>query len=386
MILALDTENTTWNKGSPFDTRNANVCISYAYRQPDGVLVAGALKTEEARPHIERLLGEATCIVGFNLKYDLHWLRRLGYEIPATTIYCCQVAEFLLDRQQNPYPSLNGCADKYLRESKHDAIAEYWKRGVNTDAIPWDELSAYAAHDASLTLRVYEAQQANMPENLRKILKIRMVDMQGLMEMESNGLYIDRPLIEKKAKEAEDEIQKIRTSLNKYHNVPDFNWTSPAQLSALLYGGEITQEVRVPSGVVYKTGARKGEPKFAKEERVYVLPRMYKPINGSESAKEGQWSVSEEFLVQLKGGNKELINGILRIKELEKMNGTYLRGMLEFAEEMHFPNPEIVHGQFNQCVTKTGRLSSSKPNMQNIAGSIKSIFRSRYVHQPQLGT
>lgn len=381
MILAIDTENTTYNTGSPFDERNRNVCISYAYRQPDGVLVSGAIKSEEARPHIEGLLRQASLVVGFNLKYDLHWLRRCGYVVPETTLYCCQVAEFLLGRQQSPYPSLDDCATKYFGEVKDERIAEYWKRGVDTADIPWDELHAYACRDAELTLKVYEHQQQVLPEHLRKLIKIRMVDLAGLVEMESNGLPIDRPLIETKAKEAENEIETIKTSLNKYHNVPDFNWTSPAQLSALLYGGTITQEVRVPTGTVFKSGARKGELKFAKEDRVYVLPRMYTPVKGSETAKDGVWSVSEEYLVQLKGKNKELISGILRIKELEKLNSTYLRGLLDFIEEMHFPNKNIVHGQFNQCVTKTGRLSSSKPNMQNIAGSIKQIFRSRYEYQ-----
>ena len=33
MILVIDTENTTHNKGSPFDQRNQNVCISYASAQ-----------------------------------------------------------------------------------------------------------------------------------------------------------------------------------------------------------------------------------------------------------------------------------------------------------------------------------------------------------------
>ena len=38
----------------------------------------------------------------------------------------------------------------------------------------------------------------------------------------------------------------------------------------------------------------------------------------------------------------------------------------------------VLHGQLNQCVARTGRLSSSKPNLQNFDGEIKQLFGSRY--------
>ena len=38
----------------------------------------------------------------------------------------------------------------------------------------------------------------------------------------------------------------------------------------------------------------------------------------------------------------------------------------------------IIYGQLNQCVARTGRLSSSKPNLQNFDGEIKGLFTTRY--------
>jgi len=38
----------------------------------------------------------------------------------------------------------------------------------------------------------------------------------------------------------------------------------------------------------------------------------------------------------------------------------------------------MIYGQLNQCVARTGRLSSSKPNLQNFDGEIKTLFYSRY--------
>ncbi len=379
MILAVDTENTTWNKGNPFDTRNFNVCISTACRERAGAPIQTRVFWPETRADFGRIFEEAELIVGFNLKYDLHWLQKLGYDIGERRVYDCQLAEYIHGGQVQPYPSLSGCALRHLGEDKLDVVAEqYWKKGINTHEVPRAVLAEYAAKDAELTYRLYEFYKTHILESQRKLLSLRMQDLVGLQEMEWNGLKIDRPQIEQRATEAEQEVDKIRQSLFRFHNVPNFNWGSNPHLSALLYGGTIEEVVKVPTGALFKSGKKTGEPKFANQVREHRLPRMYKPVKGSELAKEGQWSVSEEFLVQLKGGG-ELIQGILRIKELQKLNSTYLRGLLEKYEERHYEN-DIIHGQFNQCVTVTTRLSSSDPNLQNIASNVKSIFRSRYEH------
>jgi DNA polymerase-1 len=63
----------------------------------------------------------------------------------------------------------------------------------------------------------------------------------------------------------------------------------------------------------------------------------------------------------------------LELSKLEKRNGTYYKGLVKLREEMHWPENKL-HGQFNQCVAATGRLSSSKPNLQNFDSSLQDIF------------
>jgi DNA polymerase-1 len=371
-MLIIDTENTFHNKGNPFDARNFNVCISYAYRDKD--IVAGCLFDDKDK--IKDLIAMHDTLVFFNAKYDLHWLRKLGISFKNKRIWCCQLFEFLHSRQTKPFPSLEDTAVNYGLGHKLDVIAtEYWNKGINTDLIPRELLAEYAVQDARLTLKIYEEQCKIQKPHQVKLFSISMQDLAVLAEMEWNGLYYNKKKSLEKAKELETEISSIQHKLDLYHNIPCFNWASNDHLSSLLYGGEIEETIRVPNGV-YKTGKKAGEVKYKIETKTYVLPRIYKPIKGSELKKENKWSVEEQYLLQLKG-SEELITGILRIKELEKLRSTYLIGLPTLNEKMYWEE-NVLHGQFNQCITRTGRLSCSNPNLQNLSDKAQEFFETRW--------
>lgn len=376
-MIAIDTENTFWNKGNPFDERNFNVCISYAFRNETGEIEAGVL-FDEGRAQIGELLRYHDEVVFFNAKYDLHWLRKLHFDVGNKRVWCGQVFEFLHGRQSEPFPGLDDVATRYGLGSKLDIIAtEYWEKGINTCDIPRQVLSDYAVQDAILTLRLVEEQKKLVKPHQQKLVSLSMQDLVVLQEMEWNGLYYNKNKSLDKAKDLETEISSTQTKLSLYHSIPSFNWGSSDHLSALLYGGEITETVKIPNGT-YKTGAKAGQIKYKLEDRVYQLPRIYKPVKGSELKKENKWSVEEQYLLQLKGDDS-LISGILRIKELEKLRSTYLLGIPKLCDSMNWPSG-YIHGQFNQCVARTGRLSSSKPNLQNLSEHALEYFESRWNH------
>ena len=371
-VIALDTETTTWNKGNPYDGRNKLVCISYA----DGN-ISGTVHSSNYQ-YIDRRLATCTLVVGFNFKFDLHWLLKQGLSIlRKKQIWDVQIAEFILSNQTWRFPSLNETALKYGFEPKLDVVkTEYWDKGINTDAIPWDVLAEYATRDAELTLACYHAQRKLMTPAQVKLCFLMCQDLQILQEMECNGIPFDEQLCKQRAQEVDDKISEIKSKLrNVYPDVP-INFASNDHLSAFLYGGTVKEEGKEHIGF-FKTGQKAGQPKYKNVIIEHKLPRLFTPLKGSAMAKEGNFAVDEGTLRKLKG-KKWLIDLILELSKLEKLNGTYYNGLVALRKEMNWEEGTL-HGNFNQTTAQTGRLSSSKPNLQNFASELQDIFISTFI-------
>lgn len=368
-----DFEVTTSNTGNPFDETNKAVCLGYQF--DDGA----SLCTFGVNNLGEDLLTQHKLCIFFNAKFDLHWYRRLGVKMP-TKVWCCQLAEFLLSGQTERFPSLNKACEKYNLPIKLDVVkTEYWDKNIDTDCIPKDVLEEYAKHDVNLTYQVYlrQLEQFNKNQPLYQLFKLLCLDLLVLQEMEWNGLVFDSTLCQQRSEEVNKELTTIQQQLSSvYPDIP-INFGSGDQLSAFLYGGIVKEEYKEPIGF-FKTGIRKGEPKYKNAVKEHQLPRLVTPLKKTELAKEGFWKTDESTLRQLKGAAaKKYVGPLLRLAELSKLDGTYYKGMININKEMNWPENKI-HGQFNQCVAATGRLSSSKPNLQNFAGDCQDIFVSRY--------
>lgn len=162
--------------------------------------------------------------------------------------------------------------------------------------------------------------------------------------------------------------------LQKY---PWFNWNSNDHLSALLYGGVVVEKTKVHDGF-YKTGLKKGQIKFKNVEILHQFPRMVQPLPKSEMGKENVFSTAEGTLKKLKGTfAKKYVPLIQKLAKVDKLIGTYYQGLPELNKEMDW-QPGFLYPGYNMCVTQTGRLSSSKPNGQNLAGDVSDIIVSRY--------
>lgn len=370
-ILALDTETTIYNKGNPYDRRNTMVCYSFADASHSGTHSALDFS------YLRTLLETVDLVVGFNFKFDLAWFLKYKVDQLRTKhIWDVQIAEFILSHQTNRFPSLNETCERYGLETKLDSVkTEYWDKGINTDKIPWEILEEYATRDAELTLACYHAQRKLMTPAQIKLCFLMCQDMKILQEMEANGIPFNEQLCEQRAQEVDDKISTLKAKLSAiYPNVP-INFASNDHLSAFLYGGVVKQDSKEHVGF-FKSGAKAGQPKYKNIVIEHALPRLYEPLKGSAMAKLGNFATDEGTLRKLRG-NKTIVNMILDLSKLEKLNGTYYKGLVKLREEMNWEEG-MLHGNFNQTTAQTGRLSSSKPNLQNFASELQDIFISKY--------
>ena len=370
-VLALDTETTIHNKGHPYDSRNKLVCYSFASDKHSGANPAADIDI------LHGLLFGIDLVVGFNFKFDLHWLVKSGvYQLRDKHIWDVQIAEFILSNQTERFPSLNETCERYGLEVKLDIVkTEYWDKGINTDEIPWNILESYATRDAELTLACYHAQRKLMTPAQVRLCHLMCQDMKILQEMEANGIPFDEQLCEQRAMEVDDKISTLKGKLAAIYSSVPINFASNDHLSAFLYGGTVKEEGKEHIGF-FKTGAKAGQPKYKNIIIEHKLPRLYEPLKGSAMAKEGNFATDEGTLRKLRG-NKNIVNMILELSKLEKLNGTYYNGLVKLRKEMNWA-PGMLHGNFNQTTAQTGRLSSSRPNLQNFASELQDIFISKY--------
>ena len=144
---------------------------------------------------------------------------------------------------------------------------------------------------------------------------------QLLSQMESVGVAVDRPALEKLATFFEKEVEKETKAA---HDAVghEFNVASPKQLQVVLF-----DELKLPKTKKIKTG--------------YTTD-----------------AEALDWLFQKSG--HPLLRSLLRIRETKKL-GTTVEGLI--AEIAH---DDRIHTHFQQTVAATGRLSSTGPNLQNI--------------------
>ncbi len=142
-----------------------------------------------------------------------------------------------------------------------------------------------------------------------------------LLAMEERGIAIDRPYLEGLGIDLRAELGDLEATIHEEAGAV-FNINSTNQLREILFD---------------KLG----------------LPVLKKTSKGAASTDASVLSkLAEEH---------PIVESLLRYRELEKLRGTYVDGLLPLIED-----DGRIHTTFNQMAAATGRLSSDHPNLQNI--------------------
>lgn len=386
--LIIDCETTTYEKGNPYSRRN-KLCL-VGIRTPEGKEHIFDIEyTEhgykENLDKIQELLNATSLLVLFNAKFDLAWLRRYSIDYSHCKVFDCQLAHFILGGQKDSYPSLNGVAGYYGLEQKLDTVKEeYWNKEINTPQIPLEILTDYLSKDITLTHQVYVKQLTqlhSMPIAMQRLVNLSNQDLLVLLEMEWNGLKLDFTSMTQECQKTVVAIEQLRKEIDEYFgDVPAYcrNYSSGDCLSALLYGGTIKEYTRVVVGQ-YKSGDKLGQDRYRIITTEHLLLRKFEPPKGSELKKDGYFATNEETLRSIKAdkAGRVLLNQLLDMSKLEKLNSTYYKGLADLAVEKDWEEG-FIHGQFNQVVARTGRLSSSNPNLQNFPPEVDALIITRF--------
>jgi DNA polymerase I-like protein with 3'-5' exonuclease and polymerase domains len=389
MILTFDFECNTVNKANPFTASGKSIC--YAVKHNDGPVVGSYYTEIGYMSSLRESFAAAKLIVGFNVKFDLHWASRHGV-VPrdGVRVWDCQIAEFVIRGQKGAYPSLNECLVKYGLGQKDDRVVEYWALGIDTEDIPQVELQFYNDLDVELTYKLYLEQLKVMSDKQKRLCMLMGLDLLVLQEMEKNGVKFDIDKCREKEHETGEKLDVVTRELLEFAPTPHINLDSGQQLSCLLYGGafELTS-VESTETLVYKSGKRKGEEyvKSHYKTEVFHCDPLFKPLPRTEYKlklkTEGKeytvYQGGEDVLKQLRATSKKqkrIIELLLLRAEYAKLMDTYYGKLPILLENMEWG--EYLHGQYNQCVASTGRLSSSNPNMQNFSGQTDELLITRY--------
>ena len=144
-----------------------------------------------------------------------------------------------------------------------------------------------------------------------------------LADMELTGIRVDKKYLLNLKEELETKMKSMQEEIYKLAD-GEFNILSPKQLGEVLF-----------------------------EKLKIEYPKKRKKDDTS-------YSTSKDILDKIKDKN-EIVEKVLEYRNLSKLYANYCVGLLDEIRE-----DGKIHTIFNSCLTRTGRLSSSKPNLQNI--------------------
>lgn len=263
---------------------------------------------------------------GYNLKYQSNVLCHAGIEMKGKFLDI-ELMHYLINPEKSH--SIEILAKSYLdiditdndKESsqgtlfgQEDGDTGHVQKRKQKEAVVAAMLSGKLAEDLAehSATDLYD----KMEEPLLKVLA----------QMERSGVKMDFGVLAEYTAALEKEMKEREQKIREMASEPDLNISSPRQIGIVLF------------------------------EKLALDPKV-KAKSGSPHS----YPTDEETLSAL-ADKHPIINEILEYRAVKKLLSTYIAPFPGLCS----PVTGKIHTTFNQALTATGRLSSSKPNLQNI--------------------
>lgn len=362
---------------------------------------------EYLKPVFER---EDVRIIGHNLKFDMHVLKRIGIEIKTRDLFDTMLASWLCNEntpnglKENSLEKM-GLSQTHFAEATATVPNEVKKQfgfkansRVTFDLVLIKDGAPYALADAFYTYCLYLGfTQELVDEQMDKIYyKMYIPFLSTLYRMEEQGVSVDVEKLKQMGEDMQADLEELTYKIYEIAGV-EFNIGSSQQKAEILFGWEKpdtpVKKDKVPAVVEkivkqYKSkeislsDAEKELDKkgFYFDEQGKVFKRanrnqaildksfgfrvMGETDSGNPSTDSDTiWKLSQLTMKTNKRKQKgvEMCKLMMEYSKLAKLKTAFVDGILDKLYE-----DGKAHPSFNQIGTDSGRLSCSNPNLQQL--------------------
>ena len=224
------------------------------------------------------------------------------------------LAGYLLNPNSSDYTVSSLCTAYSVKNVKTDVT------GFEDFLSSEEQYLKNAAVFEALSQKLMAKIEENKQEKLLYEIEIPLARV--LASMEREGFSVDKNGIEAYGNSLSDTLSLKLSKIYEYAGC-EFNVNSPKQLGEILFSED---KLNLPHGKKTKSG----------------------------------YSTNADVLESLKDKHP-IINEILEYRTLAKLKSTYCDGLIKVID-----NDGRIHSTLNQTETRTGRISSAEPNLQNI--------------------
>lgn len=348
--VVLDFETTNLDKGSPYSPDNELLLARWLVNRGGVLTRKGCWGSEYEQHELLADIESVGYIVAHNVKFELGWLERCGYDLASKVVYDTMLADYVIAGNRKWRLNLSACALRRGWEAKESLVDHMIKKGVCPSEIPRRWLEKYCIKDVEICHDLLLDQLPLLKQHmLLPVLYSRCLLTPVLADIEKNGMCLDKERVDERYQEARLSLTLLQAEMDEFTG--GINTNSNDQLAEFLFG-----------------------------TLNFAIPKRY---NGKEYlTPSGKPQTNEEALGALRGRNKrqrEFLKLQKKLNATSNVMSKYLQKLQDCCEE----NDGVLQATFNQSRTATHRLSSSgkqyKIQLQNVSRDLKPVFKARHL-------